>query len=185
MQPIYCFMSLICVSGWESHWGLNKMSANLQTTLSNVFKSWMKTVVLHWSSSHGPLARYVKLRVAHTPGMLGTFSPPSLNSDPDMHHGTCFTHVPWCMPGSLTSGFLWSRWRGKRSRHSRRMRNSQFYVSGKTPMAPIDINSALVQLKTWRQIGTKPLSGSMLNQFHVTMWNYGLRWMKWILIVEQ
>ena len=24
--------------------------------------------------------------------------------DPGMHHGTCFTHVPWCMSGSLTSG---------------------------------------------------------------------------------
>ena len=24
---------------------------------------------------HGPLARYVKLRVAHAPGMPGTFSP--------------------------------------------------------------------------------------------------------------
>ena len=22
-------------------------------------------------------------------------------NDPDMHHGTCVTHVPWCMPGSL------------------------------------------------------------------------------------
>ena len=55
--------------------------------------------------------------------------------DPDMHHGTCMTHVPWCMPGSLTSSFLWSRWRGKRSRHSRRMRNPQFYVSGKRPIA--------------------------------------------------
>ena len=29
-----------------------------------------------------------------------------------MHHGTCVTHVPWCMPGSLTSGFLWKRRRG-------------------------------------------------------------------------
>ena len=55
-------------------------------------------------------------------------------SDPDMHHGTCVTHVPWCMPGSLTNGFLWCRWWGKRSRHSRRMRNTQFYVSGKRPM---------------------------------------------------
>ena len=27
-----------------------------------------------------------------------------LISDPDMHHGTCVTHVPWCMSGSLTSG---------------------------------------------------------------------------------
>ena len=55
-------------------------------------------------------------------------------SDPDMRHGTCVMHVPWCMPGSLTHGFLWSRWWGKRSRHSQRMRNLQFYVSGKRPM---------------------------------------------------
>ena len=27
-----------------------------------------------------------------------------LISDPDMHHGTCVTHVPWCMSGSLTRG---------------------------------------------------------------------------------
>ena len=63
--------------------------------------------------------------------MPGTFSPPPRVSGPVRHHGTCVTHVPWCMSGSLTSGFLWSRWRGKRSRHSRRMRNPQFYVSGK------------------------------------------------------
>ena len=43
------------------------------------------------------------------------------------------THVPWCMTGSLTSYFLWSRWRGKRSWHSQRMRSSQFCVSGKRP----------------------------------------------------
>ena len=68
---------------------------------------------------HGPLARYVKLRVAHAPGMPGTFSPPPRVSDPDMHHDTDVTHVPWWMPGSLTSGFLWIRWWEKRSRHSR------------------------------------------------------------------
>ena len=27
-----------------------------------------------------------------------------LVSDPSMHHGTCVTHVPWCMSGSLTRG---------------------------------------------------------------------------------
>ena len=27
-----------------------------------------------------------------------------LVSDPDMHHGACMTHVPWCMSGSLTRG---------------------------------------------------------------------------------
>ena len=56
-------------------------------------------------SRHWPLTRYVKLRVAHAPGIPGTFSPPTRVSDPDMHHGTCVTHVPWCMPGSLTISF--------------------------------------------------------------------------------
>ena len=27
-----------------------------------------------------------------------------LTSDPDMHHGPCVTHGPWCMSGSLTRG---------------------------------------------------------------------------------
>ena len=27
-----------------------------------------------------------------------------LVSDPGIHHGTCVTHVPWCMSGSLTRG---------------------------------------------------------------------------------
>ena len=107
-----------------------------------------------------------------------------LVSDHDIHQGTCVTHVPWCMLGSLTRGggenvpgipsecttrnltylargplhdvsylqrtlipfhrylrwfskfystsyllscgFLWSRWRGNRSRNSRRMCNPQF-----------------------------------------------------------
>ena len=59
--------------------------------------------------AHGPLTRYAKLRVAHAPGILGTFSCHRLQrkplvSDPGMHHGTCVTHAPWCMSGSLTRG---------------------------------------------------------------------------------
>ena len=46
---------------------------------------------------HGPPAKYVKLRVVHAPGMPGTFSPPQQIINPDMHHGTCVTHVPWCI----------------------------------------------------------------------------------------
>ena len=83
-----------------------------------------------------PLARYVKLRVSRAAGMAGSFSPPPPVRDPDMHHDTYVTHVPWCMPGLLTTGFLWSRSRGKRSRHTRRMRNPQLFVSGRRPMAP-------------------------------------------------
>ena len=53
-----------------------------------------------------------------------------LVSDPGMHHGTCVTHVPWCMSGSLTRG-------GGQNvpRHSRCMRNPQFFVSGKKLMS--------------------------------------------------
>ena len=54
-----------------------------------------------------------KIAGAHAPGMPVTFSLSPHVSDPDMHHGTCVTHVPWCMPGSLTSGFLWNRRQGK------------------------------------------------------------------------
>ena len=76
---------------------------------------------------HWPLNKYVKLRVAHALGMPGTFSPPPRVSDPDMHHGTFATCVPWCMPGSLTS-----RWRGKAfPAHAQ----PQFYVSGKRSIA--------------------------------------------------
>ena len=90
------------------------------------------TMAFVTSVGHGPLTRYVKLRVAPAPEMPGTFSPPPRVSDPDMDHGMCVTHVSWCMPGSLTGGFLRNRWWGKRSQHSRCLRNRQFYVSGKS-----------------------------------------------------
>ena len=83
--------------------------------------------VLFLPSPHnGPLTRYEKSRAAHAPGMPGTFSPPPRVSDPNMHHGTCVTHMPRCMPGLLTSRFLWSRWRGKHSQYFRRMRTRNF-----------------------------------------------------------
>ena len=87
-------------------------------------------------------------------------------SDPDMHRGTYVTFLPWCMPGSLTSGFLWSRWRGKCARHSRRMRNPQFYVSDKRFMA----KNAL----PWRLVWVSPQ--------YPYPWNFPsnvVRWAPW------
>ena len=101
--------------------------------------------VRSWHINHGLLVRYRKLRVVHARAMPGTFSPPPRVSEPHMHHGTCVTHVPWCMPGSLTSSFLWSRWQGRRSRHSQRMRNTQFYVSGKRTIAK-ELTSSIMPL---------------------------------------
>ena len=100
--------------------------------------------------SNGPLTRYAKLWVTHTPGMPRTFSPPPRICNPVMHHGTYVTHVPGCMTGSLTRGFHWSRWRGKRSRHSRCMRNPSFYVSGKRPTALCDLqHSQMIARIAW------------------------------------
>ena len=113
----------------------------VQLKYISIFKVYLYHLKLRWRHDmemhdawHGPLTRCTNLRVAHAPRMPGAFFPPTRVSDPNMHYGMCVTHVPWCMPGSLTSGFLWSRWRGERSRHSWRMRNPQIYVSGKRPI---------------------------------------------------
>ena len=66
--------------------------------------------------------------------MPGTFSLPSRVSDPDSITARASRMCRDSMPGSLSSGFLWSWWQGKRSWHSRRKRNLQLYVSGKRPM---------------------------------------------------
>ena len=68
--------------------------------------------------------------------MPGTLSPPPRVSNPGMHYGTCGTHVPWCMPGSLTSGFLWSRWWGKTFPAFPAHAQPPFYVFGKRPITP-------------------------------------------------
>ena len=124
--------------------GLNRRHKTNQNSCYNQ-NNWHKKRCVSWEptacwwhymmiSVHELHARYVKLRAVHAQGMTETFSPPPRVCDPTMHHGTCVTHVPWCMPGTVTSGFVWNRWRGKRSRHSRHMRKPQFYVSGKRPM---------------------------------------------------
>ena len=112
-------------NAWD-HWVLPVATYTLQHQPNKTGMSSSHQDTLS-CTTHGPLARYAKLWVAHAPDNAGNVSPPLRVSDLDMHQGTCVTHVPWCMPGSLTSGFLWSRWRGK---HSRRMRNTQLYVSG-------------------------------------------------------
>ena len=60
----------------------------------------------------------------------------------------CRERVPWCMQGSLTSDFLWSRWRGRHSRHSRRMHNPQIYVSGKRSIRYIILTAMTANTNT-------------------------------------
>ena len=84
---------------------------------------------------HGPLTRYAKSRVAHAPGMPGAFSPPptpreTANKQP--RHASRHVRDACAV---MHVGIATRRWREKRSR---RMRNPQFYVSGKRP---VDLDS--------------------------------------------
>ena len=124
---------------------------------------------------HGPLTRYVKLCVVHTLRMPGMFSPPPRVSDPDMHHGTCVTHVPWL----LTSGFLGSRWRGKRSRHSRRMRRPAFlhiWYEAWWSQCPKRKTDCLVDTTWYHVLWTNQLTLS--NGFPMVVWGTIQTWPK-------
>ena len=86
--------------------------SNYTTQHKWLFKHKMVMVILIWYNN-GSLGNCV----SWSPTLFGgcactgspeTFSSPPQVSDPDRHHSTCVTHVPWCMR-SLTSGFHWSR----------------------------------------------------------------------------
>ena len=123
------------------NWSIFQSSSNLPFKKESFVMKWSESIIIseanlgrHWSMPMGLLPdtqnrglrmrrecreRFPRHRVQRK----------LLVSDPGMHHGTCVTHVPWCMSGSLNCGSD-----GKRSQDSRRTRNSQFYVSGKRPM---------------------------------------------------
>ena len=82
---------------------ISKVYCPRKIALVPVKKHWKSCNMNKWLVYYGPLARYIQLRVAYAPG---TFPQPPRVSDPDMHHCTCATDVPWCTPGSLTSCFL-------------------------------------------------------------------------------
>ena len=117
---------------------MNRWCHSLMTHMCFTRPRWAKVMCAEhvlqrqWASCQMP-----KITGCACAGMSVTFSPPPQVSNPYMHHGTCVAHVPWCMTGSLTSGFLWSRWWGKGSQHSRRMPNPQLCVPGKRPMDSI------------------------------------------------
>ena len=92
----------------SSHYTVPLLGATIGLSTQRGDSCWKSFHVITWAS-----CQIRKIAGAHAPGMPGTFSPSPQVSDPDMHHGTCVTHVPWCMPGSLTSGFLLNRRRGE------------------------------------------------------------------------
>ena len=84
---------------------------------------------MHLLWYHGPLTKYVNCGLRMRRECRERFPRHRLQrkplvKDPDMHHARTVMHV----------GIVNPRWRGKRSRHSRRMRHPQYYVSGKKPV---------------------------------------------------
>ena len=125
--------------------------------------SLLRGIVLN--KHHGPLAKCVKLWVAHAPGMPGTFSPSTASkenvSKRSRHASRHVRHARAVMRVEITN----PRLRGKCSRHSRRMRNPQFYVSGKRTIAP----AGLISTQIGRP-GARVTSIVMLS-VHYQYWN--------------
>ena len=130
------------------------------------------TAVLHLAIDvinlglHGPLTRYAELRAAHASGMPGMFSPPPTSKETaswrfrhasrHVRHARAVMHVGIANP----------QWHGKRSRHSRRIRNSQLYVSGKRA----------IHFRSWYKSCVRP---SSLPKFYTKSSTSGCWWRLW------
>ena len=145
--PVWPTQSIALDCGHPSQWHHTQCGP----AAADIFSSWLvqvivwrrtagkplsKSVLTKMSTSYGPLARYVIMRVAHAPGMPGTFSPPLTSKDTTSNRSR---HAPRHVRHAravMHVGIANPQRQGKRSRHSRRMRNPQFYVSGKRPIWP-------------------------------------------------
>ena len=100
---------------------------------------------------HWPLTRYVKSRFTHALGMPGMYSlPPTLKETASWRFRHASRHVRHAR-AVMHVGIANPLWRGKRSRHSRRMRDTIFSVFGKRPMqyTPWNRQSLVVPWFLW------------------------------------
>ena len=131
-------------------------SNGLPITLANIgsaFQSYVTESAITVSrlishTTYGPLTRYVKLRVACVPGMPWTFSPPPTSKETasqrpqhaSRHVRDARAVMHLCEARAVMHvGIANPPPDKKRSRHSRRMHNPQFYVSGMGPFESFGI----------------------------------------------
>ena len=99
--------------------------AIINTLQSSIVFDSIITTIVHWWASY----QVRKIAGCACPGMPETFSPPRTSKE------TRKLAIPACDARAVMHvGIAKPRWWGKRSGHSRRMRNPQFYVSGKSLM---------------------------------------------------
>ena len=92
---------------WLSKLCCSILPSRIRLAFKILVLSQIKFIVM--DDAYGPLTRFAKLWVVHAPGMPGTSSRHRLQRKPPVndlgnYQGTCVTHVPWCMSGSLTRG---------------------------------------------------------------------------------
>ena len=78
-----------------------------------ILKINMQTLNIHNETSLPPIGLLPNTQNCGLPTQRIFFFPPPRVNDPGMHHGTCVTHVLWCIPGSLAGAFLWIQWKWK------------------------------------------------------------------------
>ena len=100
----------------------------------HLFLSFRKT---DWTNYHGPLTRYVKLQVAHAPGMPGTFSyAADFNGNRYLATPACITARAWRTCRDACRDRLHAV-TGKTFPAFPAHAHPQFCVSGKRPMDPM------------------------------------------------
>ena len=82
-------------------WGINKLCCSIYSTLDLQCQKGQMNI---WQIA-APRASCQTRKIAGRAcaGNAGNFSSSPRVSHPDMHHGTCVTHVAWWMPRSLIS----------------------------------------------------------------------------------
>ena len=100
----------------DAYWKCGQNDHKHGVVVLNLNSNLVKTIALNFPGWCGPISTawaYYQIRniaVCACAGNAGKvfsrrrFQRKPLVSDPGMHHGTCVTHVPWCMSGSLTFG---------------------------------------------------------------------------------
>ena len=107
---------------------LKVQKAKLSSAETGIFlNKWVAPI-----ASHRPLTKYVNCGLRMRRECRERFPRHRLKKKPWSRHAS--RHVRHAR-AVMHVGITIPRWRGKRSRHSRRMRNPQCYVSGKRPMS--------------------------------------------------
>ena len=95
----------IVVFWFKFHWFIRKGPINNKLTLVQRM-AWRRTgnkpLFDAWASYQ--IRKVAGCACAGNVFLTRRFQSKPLVSDPGMHHGTCVTHVPWCMSESLTRG---------------------------------------------------------------------------------